>query len=368
MAALSTTPLNAFHHRLGARMVPYSGWEMPLHYGSQIQEHLRVRQGCGCFDVSHMATIDIEGAASRPFLQRLLANDVARLTQPGKALYSCLLNPQGGVIDDLIVYWLGGDRYRWISNAATRAKVTGWLAQQAAAFDVSLCERHDLAMIAIQGPSAGEHMKTLFSPQLYARIAALAPFSALDDAAAFIARTGYTGEDGFEVLLEASQAANFWKRLLAQGATPCGLAARDSLRLEAGMSLYGHEMDETILPDEAALGWTVALSPPDRAFIGRAPIEALRARGLEKTVKGLILDAKGVCRSGMSVVFSDGRQGTVTSGGYSPVLERGIALVRVPPDASDECALIVRDRPLPAQLVSLPFVRRGKACLADAPV
>lgn len=357
------TPLYALHRQLGARMVPFFGWDMPLHYGSQIQEHLSVREDAGCFDVSHMTVLDLTGADVAGFLKTLLANDVSRLTTPGKALYSCMLNSRGGVMDDLIVYWLGDLKYRLITNAATYHNVVPWIQQQAEAFAVQTVHRKDLAMIAVQGPNAMTHLLPLLPAAVRSRIEALPPFQACDFDGWFVARTGYTGEDGVEVLLPAEQAALFWSDLMESGVAPCGLAARDSLRLEAGMNLYGHEMTEETTPFEASLGWTVAMKSPTRDFIGRAALEAWQQLGdRQQEIKGVILGAPGVIRDGMEIQFKEGYLGIVTSGGFSPVLNRGIALARVPKQCSAEAVVTIRHRQLPVHIITPPFVRHGKPC------
>jgi len=351
------TPLFAAHLAAGARMVDFSGWEMPIHYGSQIDEHHQVRQNAGMFDVSHMTVVDIRGAHCRPYLQRLLANDVARLTARGKALYSCMLNERGGVIDDLITYYLAEDSFRLVVNAATRAKDLQWMREQAQGFEVNLSERADLAMIAVQGPAARDKaLKVL--PQEAA--AALQPFFAVPLDSLFVARTGYTGEDGFEITLPAEDAEGLWNRLLVAGVKPCGLGARDTLRLEAGMNLYGQDMDEDVTPLESALGWTVAMKDA-RDFIGRKALEQQQADGVTRRLVGLVLQQRGVLRAGQPVFSADG-EGVTTSGSFSPTLQRAIAFARIPVGKAAECAVDIRGKLLPARIVKPPFVRDGKAC------
>lgn len=276
------TPLFDQHQACGARMVDFHGWMMPLHYGSQIEEHLAVRQDAGMFDVSHMTIVDLTGVQAREFLRYLLANDVARLTQPGKALYTAMLNASGGVIDDLIVYFMTEDFFRLVVNSATRDKDLAWIAQHAAAYGVSLQERRDLALIAVQGPQAQQKAQTLLTDSQRQAVEGLAPFYGVQADDLFIATTGYTGECGYEIALPAEQAADFWQRLLVAGVRPAGLGARDTLRLEAGLNLYGQEMDEGVSPLAANMGWTIAWQPEDRQFIGREALEFQRQHSSEK--------------------------------------------------------------------------------------
>jgi len=365
------TPLFAEHQRLGARMVPFGGWDMPLHYGSQIEEHLAVRARAGMFDVSHMRAVDIGGAGARDFLRRLLANDVARLREPGKALYSCMLNPAGGVLDDLIVYFLGGDGYRVVVNAATTDKDLAWMQTQADP-TLDLQPRRDLAMIAVQGPAARDLAARHLPGRLAEAALALGPFYAAsgDGAGAdgwFVARTGYTGEDGFEILLPADQAPSLWRALAANGVAPCGLGARDTLRLEAGMNLYGQDMDETTSPLESGLGWTIAWEPPERDFIGRAALETRRARGDLGSFVGLLLTGRGVLRAHQRVLAAGQEVGLLTSGGYAPTLQRSIGLARLHPGCGlavgADCLVDIRGKATAVRLVKPPFARQGTVCI-----
>ncbi len=359
---LQQTPLNALHRELGAKMVDFGGWDMPLHYGSQMEEHHLVRREAGMFDVSHMRVVDVEGAAARPFLRRLLANDVAKLKTPGKALYSCLLKEDGGVLDDLIVYFLREDFFRIVVNAATAEKDVAWFLKQrdALAPGLMVTPRPDLAMIAVQGPLAREKAWQAL-PEVRAATVGLAPFQGTLAGEFFVARTGYTGEDGFEIMLPVPRAEGLWRALLAAGVKPVGLGARDTLRLEAGMNLYGQDMDETTHPLESGLAWTVDLKDERRDFIGRA---ALAAAPAARQLVGLLLrDKGGVLRSHQAVHTAHG-EGEVTSGGFSPTLGQSIALARVPVDVKvgDTVEVAVRDKRLAAQVVKYPFVRLGKAC------
>jgi aminomethyltransferase len=355
------TVLNPEHRRLGARMTDFGGWEMPLHYGSQIEEHHAVRRGCGIFDISHMQAADLSGADAKPFLRRILANDVAKLTVAGKALYSCLLNAKGGVIDDLIVYRLGegADRYRLVLNAATAPSDLDWLQYHITECGAlaTLTPRRDLAMIALQGP-ASQATLTQAWPETEAEavIADLRPFNAVQHGELFLARTGYTGEDGFEILMPADKAGAIWQTLLAAGATPCGLGARDTLRLEAGMNLYGQDMDAGTSPLDAGLGWTVALND-ERDFIGKA---ALLTAGERSAFFGLVLIDQGVLRAHQSVTSALG-SGIITSGSFSPTLQQSIGLARLPlgTQPGDTVQVDIRGRLVNARVVKPPFVRHG---------
>ncbi len=356
------TPLHANHLELGARMVDFGGWDMPLHYGSQIDEHHAVRRTAGMFDVSHMCVVDLAGGRCREFLRFLLANDVAKLKVSGKALYSCMLNAQGGVIDDLIVYFRDESHFRVVVNAATRDKDIAWIRRHAEAFAISVTVRSDLAMVAVQGPEARARVLALLPEADRERIGALGRFAAAESDGLFVARTGYTGEDGFEVIVPAGRVAAFWQDLLAAGVRPCGLGARDTLRLEAGMNLYGQDMDEETTPLEAGLAWTVAFDPADRDFIGRAALEAQRSGGVPRLLVGLLMDEKGVLRHGQVVLTSAG-EGVVLSGTFSPTLGKAIGFARVPAAAAGDAGATVdiRGRQVPVRIVKPVFVREGKA-------
>jgi aminomethyltransferase len=340
-------------------MVDFGGWDMPVAYGSQIEEHLAVRDSVGVFDVSHMCIVDVTGSRARDLLSCLLANDIGRLTVVGKALYSCMLNDQGGVIDDLIAYRMEGDDFRLVVNAGTRDKDMAWIGAHAIGLDVRLLERRDLAMLAVQGPLARERVASLLSHDGSRTVTALKPFSGARLGEWFVARTGYTGEDGFEIMLPASEAPNFWQQLNGAGARSCGLGARDTLRLEAGMNLYGNDMDEHTHPFESGLAWTVAFEPT-RNFNGRAALESIRARGSENKMVGLVLEERAVLRSHQRVVVPGVGEGEVTSGTFSPTLARSIGFARVPSATGGSVEVEVRGRLLPARVVQPPFVRHGK--------
>ena len=356
---LRITPLHPAHQRAGARLVDFAGWEMPLHYGSQIDEHRAVREAAGVFDVSHMRVVDVAGAEAPIFLRHLLANDVAKLRNPGRALYSCMLTPGGGVIDDLIVYYRGDLGYRLVVNAATAEGDIEHMRASISGRDVSVEPRPELALLAVQGPEAVAKVAPLLADDL-STAGELRPFAAVWNADWMVARTGYTGEDGFEIMLPAEEAEAFWEQLLRAGTRPIGLGARDTLRLEAGMNLYGTDMDTTTTPLVSNLGWTVAWEPEDRDFIGRAALDRQRAEGVPQRLVGLVLEGRGVLRGGTRIETDSG-DGMVTSGTFSPTLGVSIALARIPAGASQNGLMAhLRGKALPVRMVKPPFVRRGK--------
>jgi len=359
------TALYDTHVAARARMVDFGGWDMPVNFGSQIEEHHAVRRDAGMFDVSHMCVVDLRGAKVREFLRRLLANDVAKLGKPGKALYSCMLRENGGVIDDLIVYFLTEEWFRMVVNAGTRDKDLEWIRAHAGAFGVSVEPRFDLAMVAVQGPNARQRAAVTLEPSLAAAALALEPFYGHAGAGHwFVARTGYTGEDGWEIMLPIGEAADFWQRLKVAGLVQCGLGARDTLRLEAGMNLYGNDMDETVSPLESGLGWTVAWEPQGRDFIGRSALVAQKTSGARRKLVGLLIEDRAVLRSHQKVVVPAVGEGEVTSGTFSPTLERSIGLARVPAKTGERCEVEIRGRFFQARVVRPPFVRNGKAVAA----
>ncbi|HQW80284.1 MAG TPA: glycine cleavage system aminomethyltransferase GcvT [Pseudomonadota bacterium] len=359
---LNQTILNATHRAHGARMVDFGGWDMPLNYGSQIDEHHIVRRDAGMFDVSHMTIVDVHGPHVREFLRHLLANNIDKLKTSGKALYSCMLNEQGGVIDDLIVYFIDESFFRVVVNASTRDKDLDWMARHGSGFGVTLTERRDYAMIAVQGPTARTRVHGLLSADGVARAEKLSKFVAAEIDDMFVARTGYTGEDGYEIMVPEAAVVAFWNKLVAAGVKPAGLGARDTLRLEAGMNLYGQDMDESVSPWEAALAWTIALEPSERDFIGRAALVAQKANGVAREMIGLVLDDKGVLRHGQRVITDHG-DGEILSGSFSPTLGKSIALARVPVGATAaSLAVDIRGKALPVRVVKFPFVRDGQAC------
>ncbi len=363
--SVKTTSLNQTHHDMNAKMVDFGGWEMPLHYGSQLDEHHSVRSDAGMFDVSHMLAVDINGTGARDFLRQLVANNVDKLTQPGKALYSCMLNLRGGIIDDLIIYFLTESHFRMVVNAGTADKDIAWMLarRDELAPGLEIIPRRDLAMIAVQGPNARAKVWQVIAG---AQVATenLKLFQATTYDKYFIARTGYTGEDGFEIILPSDDAPGFWYALHAAGVAPAGLGARDTLRLEAGMNLYGQDMDETTSPLESGLAWTVDLKS-DRDFIGK---QALVDAPVTKQLIGLVLQERGVLRGHqkVSTQYAAGEsEGEITSGGFSPTLNQSIALARLPLEvtAGDEVRVLVRDKMLRAKVVKYPFVRNGKSLI-----
>ena len=362
---LRKTILNAAHRALGARMVDFGGWDMPVNYGSQIEEHHAVRKDCGMFDVSHMCPVDVVGPDCRAFLSRLVANDVAKLTVSGKALYSAMLNEAGGVIDDLIIYFLNDTRFRIVVNAGTADKDLAWMQAKIAEWqlDVTITQRREgadaLGIIAVQGPNARTKVWAVL-PQTKTSTEGLKAFFAAEVDQYFIASTGYTGEDGYEIMLPAAEAEVIWQKLKEAGVAPCGLGARDTLRLEAGMNLYGQDMDETVSPLDAGLAWTVAIKD-ERDFVGKS---ALTAAGQQKQFLGLILLDKGVLRGHQQVITKQGN-GEITSGSFSPTLQQSIALARLPlgVQIGDEVEVDIRGKLLKAKVTKPVFARNGKAVI-----
>lgn len=355
------TPFYDLHVAANAKMVDFAGWDMPLHYGSQLNEHKQVRQHAGLFDVSHMGVVDIQGADAAKYLRQLLANNIDRLTA-NKALYTCMLNETGGVIDDLIVYKIAEDAFRLVINAGTKEKDLQWMQKALQPYNASLTPRPELVMLAIQGPAIKDKIPA-FLPEYAEAILALKPFTFLQAGEMFIARTGYTGEDGYEIIFPEAQAKKVWDALIALQIQPAGLGARDTLRLEAGLNLYGADMDETVTPYESNLAWTVSLEG-DRNFIGRPAIEKGKAQGWRQRMVGLVLNGPGIIRNHQKVFLDEqgDKFGIVTSGGYSPTLEKSIALARVPADIGKNCFVEIRNKRILAQVVKPPFVRHGKKC------
>lgn len=354
------TVLYEQHKKAGAMLVNFAGWSMPLHYGSQIQEHHVVRQECGLFDVSHMLGIDIFGEHASAYLSYLLANNPQRLA-PGKALYTCMLNDNAGIVDDLIVYQLAQQRYRIVVNAGNRQADLAWLQHHAKNFaSIAIVERSDLAIIAIQGPHAISKANNAFNDIQQAMIKELKPFHCVEQNNWFIARTGYTGEDGLEVMLPNQEAEILWQHLIALGCKPCGLGARDTLRLEAGFNLHGSDMDSSTTPLESNLAWTIAWEPLDRNFIGRQSLMQKKGNQAHKLI-GLVLEEKGrILRAHQKIITAQG-EGEITSGSYSPTLAHSIALARIP-DAANEahCQVMMGTKSYKARIIKPPFVRKGK--------
>lgn len=355
------TPLFDSHNQCGAKIVDFGGWDMPLNYGSQIEEHHTVRQDAGMFDVSHMTVVDVTGQDAKAYLRKLLANDVEKLKVSGKALYSGMLNEKGGVIDDLIVYYIDDTNYRVVVNASTRDKDLAWMAQQAKGLSIAIEENNGYAMIAVQGPNAREKANSTFSDAQKAAVDGLGIFVAADCEGYFIARTGYTGEDGYEIMVPAEQAADFWTRLIDAGVRPCGLGARDTLRLEAGMNLYGNDMDEEVSPLEANMGWTIDWNDESREFIGKSALAAEKEAGVKNKLVGLVLEGKGVIRAHMKVIVEGVGEGETTSGTMSPTLKKSIGMARVPKATGEQVMLEIRGKLIPAKVVKPCFVRKGEA-------
>ncbi len=356
------TPLYDLHLALGAKMVDFGGWDMPLHYGSQVEEHHEVRRDCGVFDVSHMTVIDVTGAQAKAWLQHLLANDVERLHRPGRALYSTMLNERGGIVDDMIVYRLD-DAYRLVFNASTRDQDLAWMNAQLGAYDVQLHERAELAMLAIQGPQARHKIAELVTQSRATLIQQLKPFEGAIDGDWFIARTGYTGEDGLEICLPANQAPGFFNDLVGAGISPIGLGARDTLRVEAGMNLYGQDIHQEVSPLASNMAWSIAWEPASRQFIGRAALEAEKAAGVAHKLVGLVLEERGVLRAHQVVRIADVGEGEITSGSFSPTLSKSIALARVPMATGDRAEVEIRGKWYPVRVVKPTFVRHGKTLI-----
>jgi aminomethyltransferase len=355
------TSLFEAHLASGAKMVDFGGWDMPINYGSQISEHQSVREDAGMFDVSHMTIVDIHGDDATAYLQKLLANDIDKLKTPGKALYTAMLNESAGVIDDLIVYKMT-EGYRTVVNCATREKDLAWMSAQAENFAVTLQERDDLSMVAVQGPKAIDKAAIALGDEHGPIASQLTPFQGLPSDDWFIARTGYTGEDGLEIMVPNIQVEAFWNRLLDVDVKPCGLGARDTLRLEAGMNLYGNDMTEETHPLESAMGWTIAWQPETREFNGRAALENIKAKGDYGKLVGLVLEQRGVMRAHQTVHAVEGGEaiGEITSGTFSPTLNQSIAMARISAEIKDSCFVEMRGKMLPVKIVKLPFVRNGK--------
>ncbi len=356
------TPLYNAHLDAGGKIVDFSGWQLPIHYGSQIDEHKAVRTAAGMFDVSHMTVVDVKGADAQTWLRTLLTNDVAKLSD-GKALYSCMCNEQGGVLDDLIVYQLSETNYRVIVNSATREKDIAWM-QKKKKGDVTIDVPSGLAMIAVQGPDAIANANTAVQKMLSdatVDMLDLKRFSAKFVGDWFIARTGYTGEDGVEIVLPDSLVQQLWQTLLDGGVSPAGLGARDTLRLEAGMHLYGNDLDEEHTPVESGLAWVVDCDDENRNFIGREVVEDHKAFGGKHTFTGVVLEGRGVLRSGQVVQLAGQDVGVVTSGTFSPSLQKAIGMIRISKPITGSCDVVIRDKPIAAKIVPLPFIKGGQA-------
>ena len=372
--ALLRTPLHGATEAAGGRLVPFAGWEMAVQFAGLVQEHHAVRQHCGVFDISHMGVVSLRGEGVKEALQSLVPSDLFRIG-PGEACYTVLLNASGGIRDDLIVYDLGrdpegsGDLVLLVINAACADADTAWLRQRLEPQGITLDDRKgDGVLLALQGPEAAARLEALSGVALEGvprfghrqlRLDGQAA-GAAHGASVFTARTGYTGEDGFELLLEAPAGLALWQQLLAEGVTPCGLGARDTLRLEAAMPLYGQDLDPGTSPLEAGLGWLVHLEMP-AAFEGREALEAQTAAGVSRRLVGLKLEGRAIARHGYPVLHNGAVVGTISSGSWSPTLQQAIALAYVPTALATPgtaLAVEIRGRSEPATVVRRPFYRR----------
>lgn len=361
MTELLKTPLFHQHELAGAKIVDFGGWALPVNYGSQIDEHHAVRKDCGMFDVSHMTVSEVRGDQTLEFLSYLLANDISKVSsQPGKALYSCMLNHDGGVIDDLIVYYLDDQHCRLVTNASTNQKDMAWIKQQSESYSVEFNELPELALIALQGPNALAICEQALDSGFAEIVKQLSRFQGAFHGQQFVGRTGYTGEDGVELILTAEHANSTWEKLIELGVQPCGLGARDTLRLESGMSLYGNDLDEDHTPIESGIAWSVA-NKDEREFIGKTVLQT----AADQKLIGLILLDRGVLRGHQKVVLNDKEIGEITSGTFSPSLEKSIALARIDKQAKlaigDQVQIAVRNKHLNAVIAPSPFVKNGQA-------
>ncbi len=354
-SAPARTPLHSSHLAAGGRMVDFAGWEMPLSYTSVRAEQRAVREAAGLFDVSHMGRFEVRGGASTEYLQQLLTNDLSRVA-PGRAQYNLMCRPDGGVIDDLVVYRTADTSWLVVVNASNRAKDMAWLSDRLRP-GVELIDRSDeLALIALQGPRARDLLPVEGLDLGRLAYFAVAPARVAGESA-LVSRTGYTGEDGFELFVPAAAAAGVWAALIEAGAVPCGLACRDVCRLEAGLRLYGSDMDETVNPYEAGLGWVVKLAKGD--FCGREALAAVRAAGPARRTIGIRGEGRVIPRPHTPLLGPEGQVGTVNSGTYSFWLEAGIgmALVAAGLDPHAQLAVEQRDRPGPVRVAELPFYK-----------
>jgi aminomethyltransferase len=358
------TPLYAAHQALGAKLIDFAGWAMPLYYQTQSVEHLKVREAAGVFDVSHMGIVDVEGNEATAYLSYVLANDIHKINTPGKALYSCMLNEVGGILDDLIVYHLAPNQYRLVINAARTTEDLAWLLAQVKNHQVTIRQRFDFALLALQGCQARTILKAALKNSPI--VDALKPFCVAMLGDCSIATTGYTGEDGFEIMLPGNKASAFWAQLLDLGATPIGLGARDSLRLEAGLNLYGLDMDDSVTPFESNLAWTVALSPTERQFIGREALVAQQEKGVQQNLRAIKLLGKGMLRPGQKIFDAAGNlMGVVTSASHSPLLKQSIGFARVSVTVPEDCLVEIRGERVPVVCVKPPLWRKSYKVVFD---
>ena len=366
---LKRTPLNSVHRRLGGRMVEFGGWDMPVQYAAgTMTEHLRTRTHAGLFDVSHMGEIDVQGPDAIPFVNRLTSNDVTKLID-GQAQYSALTTPEGTVIDDLLVYRFAADHLLLVVNAGTTEKDWNWITSHHGDESVTLKNvSAEFCQIAIQGPRALSILQTLTAAPLSEIKYYHFREDEVDGVQSIISRTGYTGEDGFEVYAAPDKAEQIWNKILEagdfgteEGVLPCGLAARNTLRLEAGMCLYGHEIDETTTLLEANLGWITKLNKGD--FIGRERLARQKEEGIARKLVGFEVTNRGIARDGQEVLIGGRRVGQVTSGSPAPFLRKNIGMAYVPVESATEGGTLeidVRGRLVGARIVPLPFYKRSK--------
>jgi aminomethyltransferase len=361
---LRRSPLNEIHVEAGARLVPFAGWTMPVQYASVIEEHRAVRERAGLFDVSHMGELRVRGAGAEGFLQRVTPNDVSKLT-PGRAHYSGLLTEQGTYVDDLLVYRLAEEDFLVVVNAANTEKDLAWLAERQVEGATVEDESDRWALLALQGPRAEAILSRLTELDL----AAIRYYRFAEGEVAgrsmIVSRTGYTGEDGFELYVPPEAAPDLWRSLMAagadQGLQPAGLGARDTLRMEAGMALYGHEIDDTTTPLEAGLRWVVKMDKGD--FVGRAALERQEQAGLERRLVGIEVAERGIARQGYPVWSGERRVGEMTSGTWSPTFEKALGMAYVPVELAEPGTPVdieIRQRRVGARVAEIPFYRRSK--------
>ena len=342
-------------------MIDFHGWDMPINYGSQLSEHEQVRNSCGIFDVSHMTILDFKGKDVKEFLRKLLANDINSLNEDFDGLYSALLNESGGILDDLIAYKLESG-YRLVFNCATRESDISWVVSQVGDMNVSFSERLDLSMIAMQGPDVFEVLSRCFSAETSNELKKKRPFQGLMENGTLVTTTGYTGEKGVEIMIDNEKANSLWQKAIQSGARPVGLAARDTLRLEAGMNLYGFEMDKMISPLECNMAWTVSLKDKERSFIGKEAFELKKKNGDHDLLKGLLFEDRCIVRSNQEIFFDEKKtkKGVVTSGTYSPTLKKSIALARIVHSDKETCLAEVRGKIFTAAIGQPRFIKEGK--------
>ena len=352
---MNKTPLNKSHIELGAKMVNFSNWEMPISYSSLIEEHNAVRNTVGIFDVSHMSVFDFDGDNQVAFFEKIFANDIKKIYKDNKAIYGALLNEEGGILDDLIIYH-ANNKFRLVSNCSTREQNRQWFEKHAVEFGVKVMERSDMGILAIQGPDALN--KILEIKEIDAQVNTLQSFGCMFEGDKLYARTGYTGEDGLELIVPTKDINHLWDQALELGCTPIGLGARDTLRLEAGLNLYGNDMTINNHPYESNMGWTIDMSDESREFIGKDALLSIDQSKSQKIV-GIILQDKGVLRSGYEITHEQGK-GVVLSGSYSPTLQSSIGLARVDQGYKENGKVMIRNKLLNIDFVSPRFLGQGK--------